>query len=342
MGVENFLKNKKDDLVVVKNYNNSLIGLTTKDWRENTYVSIQILKGDEFLPVVKSNLEEISSWDEVLEVIREIKRYATNIKKNLDRTKDDIETYQREIKKISNLKVYKSSKTSKDLLKEFEYVNKNHDHEDFDRSNLLVIENEIFVPHRCESFFYVTNCDLLKFEKMDIVEVTFGSGHRVQKEHKGKTLKFVVNNFLEHKYTRATKRLALTPLHEDWKRNEIVIVDDYARFEALMVDLFAENRRPFAGWENKKVIISKIGEVTELPRYKNYIDYHEILKMGDPTNIIHTTKDVKKKIAFLKLNISSTEEHLAQIIFEFDKTEKMITAIEKFDYKSIIEKNNAQ
>ena len=110
----------------------------------------------------------------------------------------------------------------------------------------LVGEQRVAVPRRCEPYFYLTDDDLNRFEIGDRVTLKFGEGFRVAKKYKGKRVNFTVNNFLEHNWRRQTRRLALIP--EGGTDKDVLILDDADRFECLMIDLFACNRKPFAEW----------------------------------------------------------------------------------------------
>ena len=121
--------------------------------------------------------------------------------------------------------------------------------------------NIILIPDRCEPFIYNTYDDLNEIKIGDILDVKFGKkSFRVKKEFVGKTIRFVVNNFLSHNWRRPTRRLAMVPLEkqESFTEKDVLFLDDADRFECLMIDLFPINRKPYAGWKNKTVKIKKI------------------------------------------------------------------------------------
>lgn len=126
----------------------------------------------------------------------------------------------------------------------------------------------IEIEERCEPYMYNTNDDLNVVEIGDVITLKFGrKKFRVKKEYSGKSRKFIVNNFLAHHWGRPTRRLALVPIEkvDSFKKTDILFLDDTDRFECLMIDLFPSNRRPYAGWKNKTVKITKIvkNEITK-------------------------------------------------------------------------------
>jgi len=120
---------------------------------------------------------------------------------------------------------------------------------------------KIDISDSCEPYMYNTYNSLLRVQIGDVITLKFGNKpFRVKKEYLGKTVKFIVNNFIKHNYRRPTKRLALIPFDkvDSYKKKDILFLDDADRFECLMIDLFSCNKRPYAGWKNKTVEIIKI------------------------------------------------------------------------------------
>lgn len=120
---------------------------------------------------------------------------------------------------------------------------------------------KINIPQTCEPYMYNTNSDLNKIEIGNVLNIKFGKKKfRVKKEYVGKEIKFVVNNFMSHNWRRPTRRLALIPLDKmnNFSDDDVLFLDDTDRFECLMIDLFPINRRPYAGWKNKKVKILSV------------------------------------------------------------------------------------
>lgn len=112
------------------------------------------------------------------------------------------------------------------------------------------------VPRRCDPSFYVTTQPLSKYDRDDTVELKFGTGRRVLKKYKGQTVRFTVNNYLDHEWGKKMRRLLLVP--EGGGTKEAIVLEEAHRFECLMVDLFPVNRRPFAGWSTKCATIRKV------------------------------------------------------------------------------------
>lgn len=124
----------------------------------------------------------------------------------------------------------------------------------------------INIPQSCDPSFYTTDDDLNEVEIGDILTITFKDKEKVKSKYRGKTVKFLVNNFLPHKWRRQTRRLALIPLTSidlnklTFIKDDVIILDDSDRFECLMIDLFDVNKVPFKGWKKKKVGFERDGE----------------------------------------------------------------------------------
>ena len=125
------------------------------------------------------------------------------------------------------------------------------------------MKDKIKIDSSCEPYMYNTKKDLTKIKIGDVLDLTFGKKPlKVKKEYVNKTIRFIVNNYLEHTWRRTTRRLALVPLDkkDNFEESDILILDDYDRFECLMIDLFPINRRPYSGWQNKTVTFTKVTE----------------------------------------------------------------------------------
>lgn len=129
-----------------------------------------------------------------------------------------------------------------------------------DKRYFKILEKNVGIENRCQPYMYNTNDDLNKFKVGDIVEIKFQNKHKVRKEFSGKTLKFQIVNSMSHKWLRPTQRLALVLADKinKFSEKDVLYLDDYNRFECLMIDLFPCNRRPYAGWKNKEVTIKKV------------------------------------------------------------------------------------
>lgn len=116
----------------------------------------------------------------------------------------------------------------------------------------------IGIEDTCEPYMYNTYSDLNKIEIGDVITLKFSNKkYKVNKNYVGKTIKFVVNNYLKYRWHKVTRRLALVPFNkkDDFKTSDVLFLDDAERFECLMIDLFPCNRKPYAGWKNKTVKI---------------------------------------------------------------------------------------
>jgi hypothetical protein len=136
----------------------------------------------------------------------------------------------------------------------------------------MKLSNIIDIPTSCDPSFYTTEDDLNGVEIGDVLTVTFKDKERVKPKYRGKTVKFLVNNFLPHNWRRPTRRLALIPLNSvnletsTFNKSDVIILDDSDRFDCLMIDLFDINKVPFKGWKKKKVTFVKDGTLTTLER----------------------------------------------------------------------------
>lgn len=111
----------------------------------------------------------------------------------------------------------------------------------------------IVVPDRCESFFYAISnkkTQLLEYNVGDEITLKFPNHSRVRKCFKGQTITFDVLAIRKANWGYNMHWLGLLPKGSNDK-DEILFVAPYWRFEALMIDLFPINRRPYAGWKQK-------------------------------------------------------------------------------------------
>jgi hypothetical protein len=133
-------------------------------------------------------------------------------------------------------------------------------------NNLKLLEKKIGIESSCEPYMYNTEDDLNQFNIGDTIELVFNKKNkfRVRKKYIGKTVRFKVVNLMPHNWGRPTKRLALVEIEkadlpiEKIKDTDVLYLDDTDRFECLMIDLFPINRKPYAGWKQKKVKARKI------------------------------------------------------------------------------------
>lgn len=134
------------------------------------------------------------------------------------------------------------------------YIHKEKEFKDIIENKLELIDSVINIPTACEPFMFNTKEDLNQFEKGDVVTVTF-QNKNFNGKYKGKTVNFVVKDFMPYKYRIQTKRLALVPyeIENNFTEEDITYLDTHDRFECLMIDLFPINRIPYKGWKNKEV-----------------------------------------------------------------------------------------
>lgn len=127
------------------------------------------------------------------------------------------------------------------------------------KSHYLSFNDKIGVPRSCEPYMYNTRDNLSEVNIGDTLEISFQSGYGVHKNYKGRTIKFLVNNFYEYNYYQSSKlrRIAIVPLDkkDKFEFSEIIFLDSTERFKDLMIDLFPINRKPFRGWQNKTIKI---------------------------------------------------------------------------------------
>jgi hypothetical protein len=101
--------------------------------------------------------------------------------------------------------------------------------------------------------------DLLELNIDEVVTVTFQDYSKVSNKYRGKTLKFVINNFKDYQWGVPLRNLALVPIEKsaNFKKSDVLFIAPYYQFECLMIDLFPCNRRAYAGWKRKTVVINR-------------------------------------------------------------------------------------
>lgn len=143
----------------------------------------------------------------------------------------------------------------------------------------MKLSEKINIPTACDPSFYTTYDNLNNVNIGDIISVTFKDKEKVKIKFQGKTVKFLVNNYMEHNWRRNTRRLALIPLEnidldtdldsltlKPSMKKDIIILDDSDRFECLMIDLFDINKVPFKGWKKKIVTFTITDNIINLER----------------------------------------------------------------------------
>jgi len=122
---------------------------------------------------------------------------------------------------------------------------------------------KIKISESCEPFMYTSKYDMKTINIGDVIDVSFQNKTRVKKDYLGKTIRFFVNNILDYNFYSPYRRIAIVPLDKFKKftKKDVLIIDQTDRFDCLMIDLFPENRRPFAGWKNKIVKIKVVDKI---------------------------------------------------------------------------------
>lgn len=147
--------------------------------------------------------------------------------------------------------------------------------------DIIIEKNQIQIPSWCNGYHYNTALDYCdkNFEIGDIVELKFKKNEMVKDEYRGKTIQFIINNKLVYKYySHNYTRLALTPLTDNWTKDDIIIIDDCERIADLMVDLYPENRLEFQGWECKTVSIKVVDKSEKLPLFIEPYGVHDLME----------------------------------------------------------------
>jgi len=166
----------------------------------------------------------------------------------LKRVQDSARKKQEEIVMERNKEAEDNKKTARKVLADLERR--------FPGRKAKGAASQIAVPDRLDPSMFNSEQDLLQFEVGDKVKVKFGTGFRVPKKYAGRSLTFLVNNAKEYEYRIKSKVLVLTL---ESKPKDVMVIHPTDRFECLMIDLFPCNRRPYAGWRNKKVTLKKVG-----------------------------------------------------------------------------------
>lgn len=155
---------------------------------------------------------------------------------------------------------------------------------------------KIKISDSCEPYMYNTKHHMKSLNIGDVINVKFKGGSKVKKEYAGKTVKFFVNNVLDYSFYDPYRRVALIPFDKkdkfDYK--DALIVDEHNRFECLMIDLYPVNRRPYAGWKNKEVVIKQTKEKVEVETnigitLRNDIKFDKNCSYIHPTNCVEHT-----------------------------------------------------
>lgn len=233
-------------------------------------------------PVRVSYMNDLEGPEDFVKIRDNTLTMIERQKTELAATESSICTREATLEKVSRKKVVNSSKTIEELIEEAE------EYEESIKSGYIVSikNNKVGIPSRCCPYFYLTDDDLNQFNIGDMVSVKFGNGSKVAPRYRNRTVQFVVNNYMKHNWRRPTKRLALIPLEDGWTLQDVVILDDYDRFDCLMTDLFPCNRIPFNGWKSKEVRIKKNGKVGRMPKTSTKKPQISMLQREGPGEIL--------------------------------------------------------
>lgn len=253
---------------LVTNWNRTMLGFISP--RPGEYLAMMFgfthIEGQDrpnliTTPVDVRHMENAEGPEDLLKVrsntLASIERFKAGIVAN----ESKIIAREALLDRVSRKKVKSFSKTIEELIDETK------EYEESLESGYIVSvkNNKVRIPTRCCPYFYLTDDDLNQFKIGDMVSVKFGNGSKVAPRYRNRTVQFVVNNFMKHNWRRPTKRLALIPLEDGWTLQDVLILDDYDRFDCLMTDLFPCNRIPFSGWKSKEVRVKKNGTIGRMP-----------------------------------------------------------------------------
>lgn len=356
--------------ILVTNSRKDMLGLVGRDWFKKFFNTPGALmfSGRHMVEVFPRYMSQVDSTEECEHIIYNIKKSIEECKNNILEIKDKIRIREEDISNISSLDLIKSSNSSlyyrEVYNREEKILKRGYYSSGVSLDDLIIRDNQIWIPDKSEPFYYNTDDDLLQVEIGDILELKFKDHQKVKKDYRGKTIRFVVNNFLEYKYRNRTRRLALTPIIDGWTKKDIVILDDSDRFECLMIDLFPCNRRPFAGWRRKNVSVKKIGSASSLPGYKNDIDFKKLLDTNPGDYIISylhedhtisdiiryedskglfwtcklaTSSDANKAIRFIKSRIREYKKKIVEIEECIERNEETIAAYYDYGYEKLFD-----
>jgi prefoldin subunit 5 len=342
--------------LLITNAQRTLVGLVGRDGH-GKYPQFLLYCGYRCIPIEYRYSAIVQSIGELHTIIDNIKNINQDNRGTITSCKKKIREHQEHIKHLDSLTVLNSKKESKyyiDKLREEKKLKEDGYSGYIKYKDLYVQGNTVVIPNRCEPFFFNTDDDLLQFNIKDIVEVPYPTNNRFQ----GQVVQYAVNNLIEHDYRHKTKRLALTPLKDNWGKNSIVILDDSDRFECLMIDLYPCNRRPFYGWYKKTVSVKKVGTVKELPKYQKDVDLNKLLETSANTDVIVyslyrdliikigkggcidsekivTKKDVEIAVAFLNTEINELDKRISDLNEAISGNEQMLEYINRNEYENV-------
>jgi len=359
-----------EEVLIVASKHRTIIGITGLDWFSTGAYMALLFTGYTSVPVEVQSTFKLESLEDYHDILNNMKRRRKETTQGILRCLSKANEVLERVKDLQSLKVVKTKKTALYYVEKHKYQKKiieNHKNfrypKDVTLNKLVVHENKVIIPTSAEPFFYNSHCDLLPFEIGDVVELTFQDHRLVNKKYRGKKVKFVVNNFLEYSYRNKTKRLALTPTTDKWTLNDVIILDDTDRFDCLMIDLFPCNRRPYAGYYNKQVTIDKVGEIKDLPHYKDNFNLDELLNRSKddytlnyyldnntdkvrytyvgkgPVFFNHkivTSADVKSGISLLEDELASINKQIKSMTAHLDETDKHLKGYKDFKYEDIL------
>lgn len=244
----------------------SFIGFGSKDLKQSNNIYGIIFSTKSYKEVDFRQIQKINNKKDLKEIENKIDSYINETKKDIIDNFEYIKSCEKKIKDIQSLNVKNSNKTIKEYIKKLLKEKSNRNLCWIALKDIQIIDNIVQIPSSVEPFYYSSTKDLTNFDVGDIIEVSFGTGSKVPKKYKGKIINYIVNNLKDYTWDKPYRKLALTPNEKDWRKSEIILIDGYGRFMALMIDLFPCNRRHFSGWKTKTVGIRKKGHQNTLPR----------------------------------------------------------------------------
>lgn len=233
---------------------------------------------------------------------------------NINEYKEQNKQIKKDIENIGKLKVIDCDRNNFYYYKSYILLKEWYNNEGGTSYNpgcieeIVIEKNQVQIPSWCNGYHYnadLNSCDK-KFEIGDIVELKFKKNEMVKNEYRGKTIKFIINNKLVYKYyTHNYTRLALTPLTDNWDKDDIIIIDDCGRISDLMIDLFPENRLEFQGWECKTVSINVVDKSEKLPLFTDPSGVYDLIKAFKHEN--------KSKQYYLKFELENIFDEQTEI-----------------------------
>jgi len=348
-----------ENTTILTNSAKTIVGIDGKEWFKGPPRRILFCFNTSF-EVESKSLQAVVNIEELNVIENNVCSEVINLSKSIDDQKIDISLCEEKIKEIKKLKLVKSENPVG------HYINKAKNNEERGvgegtfNGDVKISGNDVVIPSRLEHYVYNSNDGLTTFNIGDVVAVTFGTGSKVAKQYKGKTVDFVVNNCkrCDWCYIKCN-RLALIPVKDGWSKKDIVLVDSYRRFESLIDGLYPCNRVSYKGWQTKTVGLKRIYVTDKMPKVRKQkrvmreIDFTEVcnddtwvfiggtiwdnsfhisgIGKGRHRNcrIIYTTKDRDVAIEWLNRRIEYFKECISDMNDRINKIADMIDGLKR-------------